>query len=104
MAFATLAIFQLFNAFNARSPVQSIFRLGFLSNPLVLAGVGISFLLQVAAVEVGFMQRIFETRSLAVHEWALVIAISSSVLIIEEIRKAVAPHLFETRRTSVQSQ
>ncbi len=95
MAFATLALFQLFNAFNVRSATTSIFRLGFLSNPYVLAGVGLSFLLQVAAIHLPFMQRIFETRALSLAEWALVFAVSSSVLIVEEIRKAVAPRLFE---------
>ncbi len=100
MAFATLAIFQLFNAFNVRSATASIFRLGFLSNPYVLLGVGVSFVLQIMAIHLPFMQRIFETRALALHEWAVVIGVSSSVLILEEIRKAVAPNLFQSTPTA----
>lgn len=95
MAFATLAIFQLFNAFNARSSTQSIFRLGFLSNPYVLAGVGVSFLLQIVVVEVPWFETIFRTTGLTLAQWGLVILVSSSVLIVEEIRKALAPRLFE---------
>jgi Ca2+-transporting ATPase len=95
MAFATLAIFQLFNAFNARSATQSIFRLGFMSNPYVMIGIGVSLMLQVMVIHVPILQRIFETTSLSLRDWTLVIGVSSSIWIVEEIRKALAPHLFE---------
>lgn len=96
MAFATLAIFQLFNTFNARSSVQSIFKIGFLSNPCVLIGVGASFLLQLAVTQIPFLQTAFVTTSLTLQEWILVISVSSSVLVVDELRKAIAPRLFES--------
>ena len=95
MAFATLAIFQLFNTFNARSSVYSIFRIGFLSNWYVLLGVGTSFLLQIAVTQVPFLQAAFTTTALTLREWLLIVAVSSSVLIVEEIRKLITPRLFE---------
>lgn len=95
MAFATIAIFQLFNTLNARSPVRSVFRIGFFSNPWILVGVGTSFLLQISVIQLPILQRVFSTTTLSLRDWALVIGVSSSVWIVEEIRKLIAPHLFE---------
>ena len=95
IAFAALAIFQLFNTFNARSSVRSIFTLGLLSNPLVIVGVGASLILQMLVIQLPNLQVVFRTTSLDVGEWLVVIAVSSTVLIIEEIRKAINPHFFE---------
>ncbi|HEY3297048.1 MAG TPA: HAD-IC family P-type ATPase [Armatimonadota bacterium] len=95
-AFAALAIFQLFNTFNARSSVHSIFKVGFLTNRYVLLGVGASFLLQIAVTHVPFLQSAFKTTALSMREWVLILLVSSSVLIVEEIRKLLAPRLFES--------
>jgi Ca2+-transporting ATPase len=91
-----LAIFQLFNTFNARSSVHSIFKVGFLTNRYVLLGVGASFLLQIAVTHVPFLQSAFKTTALSMREWVLILLVSSSVLIVEEIRKLLAPRLFES--------
>jgi P-type Ca2+ transporter type 2C len=96
MAFTTLAVFQLFNAFNARSSTQSVFRIGLFSNPYILMGVGFSFLLQVLVVHLAPLQAIFRTTALRVDEWGLIILVCSSIFIVEEIRKAIAPELFES--------
>ena len=51
MAFTTLMMFQLFNAFNARSDEQSAFR-GLFANRLLWAAVGASLALHVAVLYV----------------------------------------------------
>ena len=94
MAFAALALLQLFNAFNARSAVRSVFKLRFLSNPYVVIGVFVSLLLQVLITQWPFLQPAFHTVSLSQAEWGLVIVLSSAILVIEELRKAFVPNLF----------
>ncbi|HUV04127.1 MAG TPA: HAD-IC family P-type ATPase [Armatimonadota bacterium] len=88
-AFVVMALFQAFNVFNVRSSRYSVFQIGILSNPYVLAGSAASILAQIAAVHMGFFQTIFHTVPLSQSEWALCVAVSSSVFWAEEIRKAL---------------
>jgi len=97
-AFVVMAFFQLFNVLNVRSDTHSLFRIGLLSNPYVLVGVTASVLAQIAAVHTEFFQKIFRTVPLSLSDWALIVLVSSSVFVAEEIRKALAPHLFVPRR------
>jgi Ca2+-transporting ATPase len=93
MAFAIMAIFQLINSFNIRSPRTSIFVLGFFSNLWLTAAVAVSLGLQVFAIHVPFMQRLFSTVPLTWQEWLIVVAVGSSILWLEELRKLIAPRL-----------
>ncbi len=94
LAFATMATFQLFNIYNSRSMNESVFRIGLFSNRWVTLGVLSSALLLVAAIHIGFLQRALRTVPLTLGEWGLVILVSASVLVAEELRKAFAPRLF----------
>jgi len=40
------------------------------------------------------LQRVFYTVPLGIKDWGLVILVASSVLVAEELRKAVAPRIF----------
>ncbi|HSJ43242.1 MAG TPA: cation-translocating P-type ATPase C-terminal domain-containing protein [Euzebyales bacterium] len=51
-----------------------------------LAGVVV---LQVAAVHVPFLQSIFDTTALTPGQWGLAAAVAVTVLVVEELRKAV---------------
>ena len=89
MAFVTTALFQIFNVMNVRSSRCSIFELGILSNPYVLVGAAASIIAQVAAVQLGFFQRLFQTVPLSSSDWALAVAVASTVFWAEEIRKVI---------------
>lgn len=89
MAFTTLVMFQLFNVFNARSDEHSAFRRPFRNRWLWLA-VGLSLLLQAAAIYTPFLQEAFSTVSLSVGDWLLCAAVASSVLWMRELSKIVA--------------
>jgi Ca2+-transporting ATPase len=86
MAFTTIVLFQLFNAFNARSSVQSAFR-GVLSNHWLLSAIGFSLALQIAAVYVPFLQNGFQTTALDLSDWLLCLLVASSVLWVIEVWK-----------------
>jgi Ca2+-transporting ATPase len=89
LAFTTFVLYQVFNAFNARSETATAFRRHSLSNSkLLLALVGV-LVLQVLAIHWGPMQTIFDTVALSPLQWALAAGLASTVLIFEEIRKAV---------------
>lgn len=87
VAFVTLAAFQWFQAFNARSDHQSVFSVGLFSNRWVLLGVGVAIVLQFGAVHTSFGQLIFGTTSLLWIDWLLIVLVSSSIWVADEILK-----------------
>ena len=90
MAFTTFVFYQVFNAFNARSETATAFRRHSLSNPRLLLALAGVVLLQLLAVHLGPMQAIFDTVALTPAQWAIAIGLGSTVLLFEEVRKAVS--------------
>ena len=84
--FTTLVFAQLFNAFNSRSETTSAFRRLFV-NKWLWGSVLLATALQVAVVELPFLQRAFGTASLDPGHWAVCVAMASTVLWIDELRK-----------------
>lgn len=85
--FTTLVFAQLFNAFNSRSEASSAFRRLFV-NKWLWGSVLLAAALQVAVVEVPFLQRAFGTASLEPGQWAVCVVMASAVLWFAELRKA----------------
>jgi P-type Ca2+ transporter type 2C len=88
-AFVTIALFQVFNALNCRSQRLSFFKLGVLTNKYLLLGIVAAFILQILATELPLFQIALGTTSLGITNWILIVLVSSSVFIGEEIRKLV---------------
>jgi Ca2+-transporting ATPase len=86
MAFTTLMMFQLFNAFNARSDEQSAFH-GIFQNHWLWAAVGLSLLLHVAVIYTPFLQQAFSTTRLGFRDWVYCTAVASTVLWLRELIK-----------------
>lgn len=89
LAFVTLAMYQVFNAFNVRSRSQSVFKLGLFTNKYLNVAIPTSIVLLLATVYLPFMQRIMPTMPLHLNDWVMIIALSGTVLVVEEIRKAL---------------
>ncbi len=89
-AFIVLSCSQLFHSFNCRSMTESVFKIGILSNMKLVAANLISFSLQMMAVYVPFLQKIFKTEALGSFDWVMVIAISSFPLWGMELVKAMS--------------
>ncbi len=89
MAFATFVLFQFFNLLNSRSDTLSVFRLDTFTNRSLWLSLAVVLALQVVVTHVGFAQRLFDTTSISLGQWAVCAAIASSVLWTEELRKAV---------------
>lgn len=87
MALVSMALFQIFNAFNLQSETESLFKIGFSRNWYLLAAVIISFFFQFAVVEIPVLQKLFRTVPLTSIEWLALTALATSAWWVEEIRK-----------------
>jgi len=87
ISLTTLAVFQWFNAWNCRSEEKSIFRMKLFSNKFLVGATIIVILLQLLAVYNPLMQNILHTTALLLLDWALIIAVGLSIVLVEEIRK-----------------
>jgi P-type Ca2+ transporter type 2C len=67
IAFTTLVLAQLFNCFNARSDRVSAFP-GFFTNRYLWGAIAVSALLQIAVVQLGFLNEAFDTAPLGLQE------------------------------------
>jgi len=102
--FTTLVLAQFFNALNARSEVTSAF-CGLFSNKWLWGALTLGLVLQVAVVEVPFLQVAFGTASMDLTHWAVCLGLSSVVLWYDEMRKVLSrarqpatTHLSRARR------
>ncbi|MGH8664859.1 MAG: cation transporting ATPase C-terminal domain-containing protein, partial [Burkholderiales bacterium] len=84
--FTVLVFAQLFNCFNARSEKASAFH-GMFANHWLWGAIGLSLLLQVAVVNVGFLNIAFGTVPLSLEQWLVCAAMGSLVLWASELRK-----------------
>jgi magnesium-transporting ATPase (P-type) len=86
MAFTTLVLAQLFNCFNARSDQKSAFNHLF-TNWLLWSAVALSLVLQIAAVQLPFLNNAFDTTPLALADWLICVGLASIVLWADEAKK-----------------
>lgn len=87
MAFSTLVLIQMVNAFNARSAKHSIFKLK--SNLFLWASVFISAIMIVFMVYLPWFQTKLHTTPLSTNDWIIIIFSSLIILAIEELRKLI---------------
>jgi calcium-translocating P-type ATPase len=86
MAFTTLVLAQLFNCFNARSDRTTAFNHLF-ANRLLWGAIALSVLLQVAVVQLPFLNDAFDTAPLRLGDWLLCVGLASIVLCADEAKK-----------------
>ncbi|DAC28849.1 MAG TPA: HAD family hydrolase [Candidatus Poseidoniales archaeon] len=98
MTLSVFIMFQLFNVMNCRSQEESIFSLGAFSNKAIniafLASFGLLlFFVQLANVSIPIIGieigGLLSTKVLSSSDWLIIIAVSFSVLVIEEFRKLI---------------
>ena len=89
LCFTTFVLFQFFNVFNARVEHGSAFSAGFFKNRLLWAALAAVLGLQALVVHWPPAQSIFGTTALTAVQWAMAIGVASSVLLLEEGRKAL---------------
>ena len=85
--FTVLAMCQWFNVLNCQSATRSALRLGLLRNPWLMGGLGLGVLLQAAVLYAPPLNTLFHTVPLAPASLLPLVALASSVLWLEELRK-----------------
>jgi potassium/sodium efflux P-type ATPase len=86
MAFTTLVLAQLFNAFNARSDRVSAFH-NLFTNRALWGAIALSVVLQVAVVQVPLLNDAFDTSPLSIGHWSVCVGLASVVLWADEFKK-----------------
>ena len=89
VGFTTLVFASLFTCLHARSDTASAFSKLF-ANPWLWAAIGLSALMQVAVVNLDFLNLAFGTAPLAFDQWIVCITMASAVLWCGELKKLVA--------------
>jgi magnesium-transporting ATPase (P-type) len=97
MALTTLVFAQLFNAFNARSDRVSAFHRLF-TNRLLWGAIALSTILQVAVVQVSFLNHAFDTTPLTIENWMICTGLASIVLWADEAKKLLGWWLRRSRQ------
>ncbi len=84
---AGIIVTQAANVFACRSFTESIFRLGFFSNPLIWVGLASEILLAGLIIYHPLGQEIFGTAALPAWVWLLLVPFAMALLLLEELRK-----------------
>ena len=92
MAFATLTLCQLFHAYDVRSEHHSLFHIGILSNPAMNKAFLVGLGMQLAVLLLPPLQRIFQVVPLNAAEWAVVLALAITPVVICEAVKGLKRH------------
>lgn len=89
-AFTVLGISQLFHAVGMRDVNRSVFKMNHRNNPYMLFAFAVGIFLQVAVTEITPLIYLFGTVRLSAMEWAQLIALSATPLIVHELLVAVS--------------
>ncbi len=90
LVFTTYVLFQLINLLNVRSHDRSVFTRSTFTNRWLWTALAAVLALQIAVVHVPWLQGLFDTTTLSLAQWFLAVVIASSVLWVEEARKALS--------------
>jgi len=88
-----VVLFQLFNLFNSRSENQSIFKMSFISNKVLIITLLISVALQLAAIYSPVLSTYLGTAPLDAETLLVTFAVSITIIFADEIRKAISSSL-----------
>ncbi len=89
VAVTTMVFFQFFQAWNSRSEYESVFRLGILTNPFLFVSMVAAFFAQLSFIYVPALQWLFRTEPLTFSEWAIILFVSSTVILVVEVDKFI---------------
>jgi Ca2+-transporting ATPase len=89
MAFTLLALMPLFHSFNCRSPTESIFTVGLMTNPFLWLAALLSGGIHLLSVVVPPLHPVFHTHALGAEQWLIVIGLSVLPLPVVEVLKAL---------------
>jgi Ca2+-transporting ATPase len=87
MGVTTFALFRLFSSLETADEEESLFAGSILANRPLLIGTALSVLTIILATELPLLQRVLQTQSLSIDQWAVCILVALSLIVVEEARK-----------------
>jgi len=88
VAMTQMVVFQFFHVFNCRSLDRSIFRINPFSNRFLFLSLAAALLAQLSVLYWGPLQTVFRTVPLDPGQWAVIVAVGSTVILGGELDKA----------------
>jgi magnesium-transporting ATPase (P-type) len=89
IAVTSLAMYQWFNAINCRSERKSVFKINFFGNVYLIIALLLVLGLQIIAVYNAWFNQFLGTTPIGIYEWLIIVAVSLSVIVVDEIYKFV---------------
>jgi Ca2+-transporting ATPase len=87
MVFVLIVLFEMVNAFNCRSDIHSVFKVGFFRNRFLVVAVAVSIAVTVAVVQYPPLARLFHAAPLSLTDWALAVGLSLTLIPVVEAAK-----------------
>ncbi len=94
MALALMSMCQWAVALNCRSLRQSLFTIGFFSNPFLTYVMIAIPLCLFSIIQIPFFNPLFKTVPLSYVQWLIIVGLSSALIVIDEIRKLAVAFLW----------
>ncbi|WP_144394604.1 cation-translocating P-type ATPase [Pleionea sediminis] len=91
-----MVLFENIHALNSRSETQSLFRMPFFSNPLLIAGILISQSIHILSLYSETMQKLLGVMPVTLNEWMTLASIALVLFAVDELHK-----WFHRRKTSI---
>ena len=92
MTLAAIVFSQIGAVFNCRAEKESLFKIVFFSNKLVLLGIFFEICLLAALINIPFLQDAFNTTNIPLIAWFGLALIPIPIILLEELRKAILRH------------
>ena len=98
MAFTTLVILEMVNAFHAKSETENIFTVKAFSNPWLTAAIAFSLVMHLMVLY-SPMNQVFHSVPLGMADWGIILGASTVLIIVDMVFKSIArPQHLASRR------
>ncbi len=97
-AFTTIVMFELFIAFACRDERATLLEVGVFSNWSLILAILSSLILQIAVIYIPALQPLFKTVPLSLHDWVIILIISSTAFFAMEITKILQRRFSRSER------
>ena len=87
LSLSVLVVIEMLNALNAISEDTSVLVMTPFVNPYLILAIFVSIASHCVIVYIPFVAQIFSIHAMNLHEWGLVFAFSSPVIVVDEILK-----------------
>ena len=101
MGVTTFSLFRIMSSLETADEKRSVFSGYILDNPALLKATAISIVSIVLATELGILQNVLEMVSLTGQQWLICICVALSLIVVEEIKKAMKVNTGESAAMTV---